>query len=51
MDESIAENFKKGALVSVVGKLNTRKYTDKEGQTKYFTEVVAHKVELVNNQK
>jgi single-strand DNA-binding protein len=36
----------KGALVSVMGKLNTRKYTDKEGKDRYITEVVAQKVEL-----
>ena len=46
VDESVGEKFKKGALVSVAGKLNTRKYTDKQGQTKYFTEVVAQKIEL-----
>lgn len=38
------EFLKKGALVSVSGKLNTRKYTDKNGQDKYITEVVAQKV-------
>ncbi|HCT29399.1 MAG TPA: single-stranded DNA-binding protein [Bacteroidales bacterium] len=40
-------NFKKGELVFVTGKLSTRKYTDKSGQDKYITEVVAQKVELV----
>ena len=50
IDESVSANFKKGARVSVVGKLNTRKYTDKQGQTKYITEVVAQKVELVVTQ-
>jgi single-strand DNA-binding protein len=46
MDESPCDDFKKGALVSVVGKLNTRKYTDKSGQTRYTTDVVATKIEL-----
>jgi len=44
------DNFdflKKGALVAVTGKLNTRKYTDKLGQDRYITEVVASKVEPV----
>lgn len=45
-DEALMESLKKGALVSVVGKLNTRKYTDKQGQDRYITEVVAQKVEL-----
>ena len=43
-----ATNFlKKGELVAVTGKLNTRKYTDKSGQERYITEVVAQKVEPV----
>lgn len=43
------ENYdflKKGALVAVNGKMNTRKYTDKNGQDRYITEVVAQKAEL-----
>jgi single-strand DNA-binding protein len=39
--------LKKGAMVAVTGKLNTRKYTDKLGQDRYITEVVASKVEPV----
>jgi single-strand DNA-binding protein len=44
------ENFnflKKGMLVAVTGKLNTRKYTDKEGKDRYITEIIAQKVEQV----
>lgn len=37
--------LKKGELVSIVGKLNNRKYTDKDGNEKYITEVVAFKIE------
>ena len=37
--------LKKGELISVSGKLNTRKYTDKSGNERYITEVVAHKIE------
>jgi single-strand DNA-binding protein len=37
--------LKKGELVSVNGKLCTRKYTDKNGQDKYITEVIALKLE------
>lgn len=46
MDESLREDLKKGALITVNGKINTRKYTDKQGNDKYITEVVASKVEL-----
>jgi len=39
--------LKKGEPVSIVGKLNNRKYTDKNGSEKYITEVVAYKINLV----
>ena len=45
-DESI-DFLKKGELIAVNGKLNTRKYTDKSGQERYITEVIASKVEAV----
>ncbi len=45
-DDTLLNNLKKGALIWVEGKLNTRKYTDKQGQDKYITEVVAQKIEL-----
>jgi single-strand DNA-binding protein len=38
--------LKKGTMIAVTGKLNTRKYTDKLGQDRYITEVVAQKVEM-----
>lgn len=38
---SIAKNYlKKGAKIYIEGALQTRKWTDKEGQEKYSTEVV-----------
>ena len=40
--------LKKGTKISVVGKLNNRKYTDKEGKDRYITEIVAQKIEQVN---
>ena len=45
-DENI-DFLKKGELIAVTGKLNTRKYTDKSGNERYITEVVAHKIEPV----
>ena len=45
-DESL--NFlKKGELISIEGKLNNRKYTDKNDQERFVTEVVAYKIEQV----
>jgi len=45
-DENL-DFLKKGELVSVTGKLNTRKYKDKSGNEKFITEVVAFKIEQV----
>jgi len=43
------ENFlRKGKEVAVRGKLTYRKYTDKNGTTKYFTEVDVSELLLVN---
>lgn len=39
--------LKKGALISVTGKLNTRTYMDKNALERYVTEVVASKIEKV----
>ncbi|WP_317897956.1 single-stranded DNA-binding protein [Aurantibacillus circumpalustris] len=47
--ERVENEFKKGSFVSIEGKLVTRNYTDKNGQKKYVTEVVANEVAL--NQK
>jgi single-strand DNA-binding protein len=48
--DDTADSFKKGDLVSVTGKLNTRRYTDKSGQEKFITEVVANKIEPVKEE-
>jgi single-strand DNA-binding protein len=40
--ERIEAEFKKGSFVSIEGRLVTRNYTDKNGQKKYITEVVAN---------
>jgi single-strand DNA-binding protein len=48
-DESL-EFLKKGEMVYVSGKLNARKYTDKNGLEKYITEVVAQKLEAVKSE-
>ncbi|MDI1354669.1 MAG: single-stranded DNA-binding protein [bacterium] len=47
--ERVEADFKKGSFVSIEGKLVTRNYTDKNGQKKYVTEVVAN--DAVLNQK
>jgi single-strand DNA-binding protein len=47
--DQIESELKKGSFVSIEGRLVTRNYTDKNGQKKYITEVVANDVVL--NQK
>lgn len=42
---------KKGSQLYVEGKITTRKWDDKEGVTKYSTEIVADKIELLGGKK
>jgi len=46
-DKSVA----KGDLIYVEGKIKTRKYTDREGNDRYITEIISDKINiLVRNQ-
>jgi single-strand DNA-binding protein len=48
----IAERYlEKGSQVVIDGKLTTRNYTDKEGSKKYFTEVVANEMLLLDKKQ
>lgn len=42
------EYVKKGTKIYLEGKIQTRQYQDKEGNTKYITEIVGNKMELLN---
>jgi single-strand DNA-binding protein len=44
--DRVESEFKKGSFVSIEGRLVTRTYTDKNGQKRYITEVVANDVVL-----
>ena len=44
--DRIEAELKKGSFVSIEGRLVTRNYTDKDGNRKYITEVVANDVVL-----
>lgn len=48
--EICAEYLQKGREVYVEGKLQTSKYTDKEGVERYKTEIVAQTVQFVGGQ-
>ena len=45
--EVAGEYLKKGRSVHIEGRLQTRKYTDKEGVEKYTTEVVGDRMQLL----
>jgi single-strand DNA-binding protein len=45
--EVAGEYLKKGRSVYIEGRLQTRKYTDKEGVEKYSTEIVADRMQLL----
>lgn len=48
----IAEKYlEKGSQVVVDGKLTTRNYTDKEGNKKYFTEIVANELLMIDKKQ
>ena len=47
--EIAGEYLKKGRPVYIEGRLQTRKYTDKEGDEKYSTEVVGDRMQLLGS--
>ena len=47
--EIVGQYLKKGSSVYVEGRLQTRKYTDKDGVEKYATEIVAEKMEMLGS--
>ncbi|MDW8419978.1 MAG: single-stranded DNA-binding protein [Chitinophagales bacterium] len=44
----VEKYLQKGAEVAIEGKLTTRSYTDREGNKRYTTEVVANEILLLN---
>jgi single-strand DNA-binding protein len=49
--EIAAEYLKKGRPVYVEGRLQTRKWQDKEGQDRYTTEIVADRMQLLGSRE
>ena len=45
--EIAGEYLKKGSQVYIEGRIQTRKYTDKDGQEKYSTEIVANEMKML----
>ena len=48
LGELVSQYLTKGSRVYVEGRLRTREYDDKEGQHRYFTEVVAREVQFLD---
>ena len=42
--EIVGDHVKKGQQVCVLGKIKTRKWEDKDGVTRWTTEIIAHRV-------
>jgi len=51
LGEVCQEYLKKGSLVYLEGRLKTEKYEDKEGDTKYFTKVVALTLQFLDKKE
>lgn len=49
--EIAGEYLKKGSQVYVEGRLQTRKWQDKEGQDKYSTEIVADRMQMLGRRE
>ncbi|MCU0870550.1 MAG: single-stranded DNA-binding protein [Burkholderiales bacterium] len=47
--EVVGEYLKKGSQVYVEGRLQTRKWTDKEGQERYTTEIVGDRMQMLGS--
>ena len=47
--EIVGEYLRKGSQVYVEGRLQTRKWTDKEGNDRYSTEIVANEMQMLGS--
>jgi single-strand DNA-binding protein len=47
--EVAGEYLRKGSMAYIEGRLQTRKWTDKEGQERYTTEIVGDRLQLVGS--
>jgi len=51
LGEVCQEYLQKGSLVYLEGRLKTDKYEDKEGETKYYTKVVALSIQFLDKRE
>lgn len=46
--EIVQEYLKKGSKIYIEGRLQTRKWSDKEGQDRYTTEIIAQELQMLD---
>src|SRR5512135_3665145 len=49
--EIAGQYLNKGSLIYVEGKIQTRKWEDKEGQTRYTTEIIVNEMKMLGGKK
>lgn len=49
--ETISKYVKKGDLIGVEGRIQTRSYTDKGGNNRYSTEIMVENIEFLQSKK
>lgn len=49
--EIVSQYLKKGRSVYVEGRIKTRKYTDKDGQEKYATDIIASEMQMLGSRE
>lgn len=49
--EILSKHFKKGSCVLIEGSLRTRKYVDKDGKKRILTEILAERINFVDEKK
>lgn len=49
--EVVGEYLKKGSKIYVEGKLQTKKWQDKQGQDRYTTEVIANEMQMLDTRQ
>ena len=47
--EFVSQYFKKGSAICIVGSIQTRSWTDQQGQKRYATEILADEVNFVES--
>lgn len=49
--QNLAKYTKKGSLISIIGRLQTRDYQTKDGTKKYISEVIAQEIQFLDSRK